>query len=262
MKVSEILDFMNTIAPPYMKMEWDNVGLLFGSKDWEVKKILVALDPFEEVCREAGQWGADLIVTHHPLIFSPIKNITDETSIGRSIMLLAEGKIAAINAHTNLDCAPGGVNDCLAGRLGLENVEVVRPEGTDEQGRPWGLLRVGTVPEMPLEAFLERVKEKLPCPFLRYAEGGKPVHRVCVGGGACGSELMDAADAGCDTFLTADLKYNQIWDARDMGINIIDAGHFWTENPVCSVIAEKLQTNFPEIQVKLSEKHTDCGKMW
>lgn len=262
MKVGQILDFIHTIAPPYMKMEWDNVGLLFGSKDWEVKKILVALDPFEQVCREAQQWGADLIVTHHPLIFSPIKNITDETSIGRSIMLLAEAKIAAINAHTNLDCAPGGVNDCLAQRLGLENVEVVNPEGTDEKGRPWGLLRVGTVPEMPLESFLQQVKENLPCPFLRYAEGGKSVRRVCVGGGACGSELMDAVDAGCDTFLTADLKYNQIWDARDLGINIIDAGHFWTENPVCSVIAEKLQANFPEIQVKLSEKHTDCGKMW
>ena len=111
--VGEILSYLETLAPRSMKMDWDNVGLLCGGRNRPVTKVLAALDPFEGVCREASQWGAELIVTHHPLIFSPLKAVTDETSIGRSVQLLCASGISAINAHTNLDCAPGGVNDCL-----------------------------------------------------------------------------------------------------------------------------------------------------
>lgn len=262
MTVKEVLEFLETLAPRYMKMDWDNVGLLCGRRDKEVQKILVALDPFEDVCREAAKWGADLIVTHHPLIFEAPRSITDETSVGRSILFLAAHDIAAVNAHTNLDCAPGGVNDCLAAALGLENARVLNPSGKDEQGRPWGLLRAGEVTPMTLERFLERVKERLGCPGLRYVNSRKTVHRVAVGGGACGSAILEAVECGCDTFVTADVKYNQFWDAHDLGLNLIDGGHFWTENPVCACLAEKLRAQFPDILVKVSENHTDCTKFW
>jgi len=119
--VADILKFIETLAPRSLKMDWDNVGLLCGSKSTEVTKILVALDPFEGVCREAAEIGAELIVTHHPLIFQAPRAITDETSVGRSILFLCRHGISAINAHTNLDCAEGGVNDVLAAMLGLEN---------------------------------------------------------------------------------------------------------------------------------------------
>ena len=119
--VADILAFLETLAPASLKMEWDNVGLLCGSKSTEVTKILVALDPFEGVCREAADIGAQLIVTHHPLIFRAPNSITDETSIGRSIMFLCRHGISAVNAHTNLDVAPGGVNDVLAEKLGLQS---------------------------------------------------------------------------------------------------------------------------------------------
>ena len=121
--VNDILAYLETLAPRSMKMDWDNVGLLCGSRKTEVTKILVALDPFEGVCLEAAAWGAELIVTHHPLIFQALKSITDETSIGRSIQLLCREGISAINAHTNLDCAPGGVNDRLAAALGLKEIQ-------------------------------------------------------------------------------------------------------------------------------------------
>ena len=124
-------------------------------------------------------------MTHHPLIFSPLKSVTDETSIGRAVQLLCANSISAINAHTNLDCAPGGVNDCLARTLGLSDVQVIAPSGVDELGRPWGLLRQGTVEAQPLSDFLPHVKEALHCDGLRYVNGGKPVHRVAVGGGSC-----------------------------------------------------------------------------
>ena len=260
--VADILKFMETVAPRSMKMDWDNVGLLCGSKNSPVTKILVALDPFEQVCQEAADWGAELIVTHHPLIFQAMKSITDDTSIGRSILQLCRHGIAAINAHTNLDQAPGGVNDVLARALQLQNIEVINACGVDEEGNPWGLLRCGTVQEQPLEDFLGVVKAQLGSAGLRYVDGGKPVSKVAVGGGSCAGGMLDALAAGCDTFVTADIKYNQFWDAQDLGLNLIDAGHFHTENPVVAVLAEKLQAAFPEITVKISAKHRDCMKFY
>ena len=260
--VNDILAFLETLAPRYMKMDWDNVGLLCGSKAAPVTKILVALDPFEHVCQEAAQLGAELIVTHHPLIFRPLPKVTDETSIGRGIMQLCRSGISAINAHTNLDQAPGGVNDVLAQVLGLENVEVIQPKGTDENGESWGLLHCGDVPRQPLESFLSLVKDRLGCDGLRYVSGGRPVRKVAVGGGSCASEMLDALAAGCDTFVTADVKYNQFWDAHDLGLNLIDAGHFYTENPVIAVLAEKIAAAFPDVEVKISEKHADCMKFY
>lgn len=125
--VADILKYIETLAPTYMKMDWDNVGLLCGSRETSVTKVLVALDPFEGVCREAVEWGAELIVTHHPIIFDPLKSVTEETTVGRSIMTLCRHGISAVNAHTNLDCAPGGVNDVLAATLGLNDVETIPP---------------------------------------------------------------------------------------------------------------------------------------
>ena len=260
--VNDILQYVQSLAPAYMKESWDNVGLLCGRGSQCVTKVLVALDPFENVCQEAVELGAQLIVTHHPLIFSPVKAITEDDSVGRAILTLIRNDISAINAHTNLDCTPGGVNDTLAARLGLENVSVLSPSGTNEAGEDWGLLRYGEVPEQPLEDFLAAVKTRLMCPGLKYVSGGKPVHKVAVGGGACAGFIAQAANAGCDTFVTSDIKYNQFWDARALGLNLIDAGHFYTENPVCAVLAKKLQAQFPDIQVCTSDIHTDCAKFF
>ena len=260
--VADILQYMETIAPSYMKEDWDNVGLLCGSRKTPVTKVLVALDPFEGVCQEAADKGAQLIVTHHPLIFHAPKAITDETSIGRSILFLCRHGISAINAHTNLDVAPGGVNDLLAARLGLSNITLTAPSGNDAEGRPYGLLRCGDVQEQSMEDFLAVVKENLGCTGLRYVDGGKPVRRVAVGGGSCAPGMLEALAAGCDTFVTADIKYNQFWDAHDLGLNLIDAGHFHTENPIVAVLAEKIAAAFPEIEVEISETHTDCMKYY
>lgn len=260
--VQDVLNYIETLAPRYMKMDWDNVGLLCGSRAQPVRKVLVALDPFEHVCQEAAAIGADLIVTHHPLIFKPLPMVTDDAAITRGIMMLCREGISALNAHTNLDCASGGVNDVLAQTLGLEQVEVLNPSGVDEQGRPWGLLRRGTVDEKPLDAFLATVKEKLGTPMLRYADGGKCVRKVAVGGGACAGALFEVIQAGCDTFVTSDIKYNDFWEAKEQGLNLIDAGHFYTENPVCAALAEKIRWKFPELTVEISKNHADCMKFF
>ena len=146
--VADILEFVETLAPRYMKMDWDNVGLLCGSKSTPVTKILVALDPFDAVCEEAAALGAELIVTHHGLIFQPLKAVTDETVIGRRILSLCRNGISAINAHTNLDCAPGGVNDRLAQILGLANIQVIDPMGINVNFAP--VLDVNIAPMNPI----------------------------------------------------------------------------------------------------------------
>lgn len=261
--VTDILKFVQTIAPPYMKEKWDNVGLLCGRGGKEVRTILVALDPFRNVIDEAVEMDADLIVTHHPLIFGDsLTAVNEDTETGRCVLKLIENGIAAINAHTNLDLAPGGVNDCLAEKLGLSGIEVMEPEGTDEQGRPYGLLRWGQVAEQPLERFLSTVKERLGCEGLRYVDGGRPVQKVCVGGGSCGGAYAAAAAHGCDTMVTADVKYNQFRSAYELGLNLIDAGHFHTENPTMPILVEKLRSAFPEVEVRFSEGHRDVMRFF
>ena len=248
----DILTFIETLAPTCLKMDWDNVGLLCGRSGKEVRTVLVALDPFPHVCDEAVEIGADLLLTHHPLIFEGIKAVTNDTTVGQAIIKLIANDITAINAHTNLDCAEGGVNDTLAQRLELADISVIGSEN---------LLRSGSFAST-LPAFLDHVKTKLGCEGLRYVDGGKPVRKVAVGGGSCGSALPEVIEAGCDTFVTADVKYNQFWDAKAFGINLIDAGHFQTENPVCQVLVEKLQATFPETQVVLAKNHADCMKFY
>lgn len=245
------------LAPRHYAEEWDNVGLLCGRQEKEIRKILVALDPFLCVCREALEMGADMIVTHHPLIFRPTLSVTDRDPVGKSILFLAQHDMAAVNAHTNLDNAPGGVNDRLAEVLSLQNITVIDPHGTDKQGREWGLLRVGETTPQNLDGFAAFVKDRLHCPGLRYVNGGKTVRKVAVGGGSCGDKAEAALRAGCDTLVTADVKYNQFQNAMDRGLNLIDAGHFETENPVCEILASHLQEKFPTIQVIISQKHHD-----
>ena len=260
--VNDIIHYMETLAPRALKMDWDNVGLNCGSRTAPVTRILVALDPFEHVCQEAADWGADLLVTHHPLIFRPWPMVTDEAAITRGLMTLVRHNISHFCAHTNLDCAPGGVNDVLAKTLGLTNIAVIDPSGVDDAGNEWGLLRCGEVEEQSLEAFLGHVKANLGCGGLRYVDGGKAVRKVAVGGGSCASGMLDALAAGCDTFVTSDIKYNQFWDAQDLGLNLIDASHFATENPVVALLAEKIAAAFPEVEVKISEIHRDCMKFY
>lgn len=242
------------LAPKEIAMEGDNVGLLIGRPDRKVTKILVALDVTEEVAEEAARMGANLIVAHHPVMncaWSPVQSIRDDAPQGRLLLRLIEGGIAAICMHTNLDRAEGGVNDALAARLGLAGVEKL-PGGDD-------VLRVGELPEaMDLPAFLRQVREALAPNGIRFADGGKPIRRVAVGGGACGGYLWAAAEDGCDAFVTSDLKYNQFLDARSVGLTVVDAGHFPTEDVVCPVLVHYLREQFPGLQVEKSVSHREA----
>lgn len=255
-KVSDIHEFLNALAPETMQEPWDHVGLLCGRANAEVTRVLVALDPFRAACEEAKSLGAQLLLTHHPAIWD-LKTVNDQTEQGRNLLYLIENGIAALNAHTNLDKAPGGVNDVLAQTLGLTGIRVASPEGIDAQGREYGLVRIGSIAPCSPERFAALVKDALHCPGVRYVAGAREVRTVAVGGGACADALSEIAALGCDAFVTADVKYNAFADAAALGVTLVDAGHFETENPVCAVLAEKLRTAFPNLTVFVSESHED-----
>ena len=248
--VIEIENALYELAPRECAQDWDNVGLLVGRPRNEVRRALVSLDITEEVIAEAVQWKADLIVSHHPVIFHGQKSVTDRDPVGRRVLELAENGIAAICMHTNLDCAEGGVNDVLAQALGIRIPERFTGEGVGRCG--W------REEPMALPEFVRFVCQVLGCNGVRYAGAGKPVHRVAVGGGACG-EFEDAAIyAGCDTFVTSDLSYHQFVDAKAKGINLIDAGHFPTEDLVCGKVIACLTKLFPNLQVQKSASHREA----
>ena len=241
------------MAPLELAMDGDNVGFLIGRPDRKVTKILVALDVTENVAEEAVQMGANLIVAHHPVMncaWSPVQSIRGDRLQGRLLLKLMENGVAAICMHTNLDRAGGGVNDALAARLGLKHVEKL-PGGDD-------VLRVGELPgEMALPAFLHWVKAAVNPNGIRFVDGGRPVRRVAVGGGACGEYFTAAAAGGCDALVTADVKYNQFLDAAGLGLSLLDAGHFPTEDVVCPVLVQFLQERFPGLRITRSNSHRE-----
>lgn len=249
--VKEIYRFLDELAPFFMQEDFDNAGFLVGRGEADVRRILVTLDITQAVVEEAVELGCQLIVAHHPIIFHPAKSMTDETVNGRILLMLAENHLAAICAHTNLDAARGGVNDCLAEKLGLDRVELLEQSGVDAQGHPYGIGRVGCAHQSGLSAgeYAQFVKERLGTSSVRYTDNGKPVSRVAVGGGACASMLELARQLDCDTFVTADVKHDRFLEAVGMGINLMDAGHYATENVVCPYLKEKLVARFPDVQV-------------
>lgn len=255
--VGEVFSFLQEKAPFELQEDFDNAGFLVGRESSSVSKILIALDITEEVVQEAAGQGAQLIVAHHPVVFGGMASVTDRTATGRVLLALVENGIAAICAHTNLDAVEGGVNDALALRLGLTDIGQLRQTGVDGQGRPYGIGRVGLVPEQPLYDFAMAVKRLLGANGVRLVDGGRPVHTVAVGGGACAEFMSDALAQGCDTFVTSDVKYHQFLEARALGLNLVDAGHFPTEDVVCPVLQDWLAQRFPQVSVSISQRHAE-----
>lgn len=237
MTVEKILDFLNEYCPFELAEEWDNAGLNVGRKSASVTKVLVALDATDASIEAAKELGAEVLLTHHPLVFDPIHNVTDSSLTGERMLKLAENGIAHIACHTNLDAAEGGVNDCLAEVCGLDQVE------------PFcGLGKMG-VTETSFSALAERLKEKLPTAHCQGVCCAQQVKKVAVVGGSGGSMLADVIAAGCDTFVTGEVKYNHILDAREYGLNVLVLGHYETEYIVLAPLAEALQKAFPALEV-------------
>lgn len=253
--VKNVFDFLQEKAPFELQMGFDNAGFLVGHRDAEVKRIMVALDITEAVVEEAKEKDCQLIVAHHPVIWGGTKSVTDETPTGRKLLAMIEYGIAGICAHTNLDAVAEGVNDTLAERLGLSEIRQLKQDGVDGQGRPYGIGRVGDVKEQSFTEFAHFVKKSLGSNGIRFVDCGKPVRKVAVGGGSCSDMMGEALALGCDTFVTSDVKYDGFLDARANELNLIDAGHYPTENVVCPVLVKWLSEKFSDVTVVVSQSH-------
>lgn len=245
--VNDIFVNLNELAPVSLKMDFDNVGLLVGNGNNEVKKCLIALDITNGVIEEAVSFDADLIVSHHPLIFDAQKTVLENDLVGGKLYKLIKNDISAICMHTNLDIAEGGVNDALMAAFGCPVSNVLDADNCGRTGEYES--------EIAFEEFLSLCKGALNTKGLRYYYAGRPVKKLAVMGGSGGSSIYTAKEKGCDTYVTADVKYNQFLDAKELGINLIDADHFCTENVIVPVIEKRLKEAFPDVEFLISARH-------
>jgi dinuclear metal center YbgI/SA1388 family protein len=244
-KLSEVINALDELYPPAWAESWDAVGLVCGDPDEQVRRVLFAVDPVRTVVDEAVEWGADLVVTHHPLYLRGTTSVAADSFKGRVVHRLVRAGIALHVAHTNADHADPGVSDALAEAVGLKVTGPLVADPTDPAGRR-GSGRIGELPEpLPLAAFAARVAAGLPATAAGVRVSGdpeRPVRRVAVCGGSGDSFLADARRAGVDAYVTADLRHHPASEAAEAadGTALVDAAHWATEWPWLNLAARDL----------------------
>ena len=232
--VKNIYDYINSIAPFETQEEWDNAGFLIGEFRKEVKKAVLCLDVTKAVAEYAKDVEADVIISHHPVIFSGIKNVKK----GSAVYTCIENDIAVISAHTNFDLAESGINYNLASRLGLNDIKQI--DGS--------FITVGKLDyEMSIDDFAQYVSDTLEVSGLRYTDTEKPIQTIAVGGGAC-EEYTELAMQNADCFVTGDMKYHAMLDCAENGYAVISAGHYETEHDSFLMLMDKLKAVFVDVE--------------
>lgn len=244
-KAKDIFDYIQEFAPLSLAMPYDNCGILVGDSETEVSNAIVTLDITSDVIDEAVARGAELIISHHPIIFSPLKAV----EIDSCVYKLIQNGITALCMHTNLDLSQeNGVNITLAQTLGLESIAVVEGE----------CLLTGELPtELSVEEFALYVKERLDCRGVRFTKGKKSIKKVAVGCGAGGDYVFNCEKLGADAFVTGEIKHHQIIKANEIGLTVVDAGHYKTEDVIISVLVKLLSEKFANTEFYKSEVFND-----
>lgn len=257
MKISDIICEMEKLAPLCLAEKWDNSGFLLGDSEQAVKRIFVCLEINSDTLKQAAEYGANLIISHHPLIFRPMARIIESDPTGRLVRELIKNNISVYSMHTNFDKTDGGMNDILASALGLEEV---RPYNESEcvslTGEPLeNIGRVGILePPMLFEDFADFVRAVLDSKKLRTVGNlNEEIRTVALCSGSGGSLTECAFHSGADVYLTGDIGHHDAQFASEIGLNIIDAGHFETENIFCDFIVKHLEEAFPETEIKSAQ---------
>ena len=248
MRFCELYNFLNNCYSDSHRCEWDNDGIMCCADGTaEIYRALVTLDVTEEVVDYAIERGFDLIVSHHPLIFKPLSSINEENHISRKVIKLLGSGISVFSFHTRADKMIGGVNDRLADMLGMYDAQ---PFGEGDLGR------VGTIYEpMELQDFAYRVKQLVGADAVRYADGFNDVHRVAIVGGDGKGYVKAALEAGADTYISGRIGYNVMEEAPEMGINLIEAGHFFTEHHITDHFRELIIDFDPSVYVEVIDSN-------
>ncbi len=249
MTVRAITDAIEAFAPLSIQESWDNSGLIVGSPDQEVNGVLVGFDCTPELVDEAVACGADMIVTHHPLIFGGIKKISPDDPTGLALIKAISAGVAVYAAHTTADKVLEGVSGAMARRLELKNIEVL-----DKEADGVGLGAVGDL-EMPMssEEFIAFVKDRFGLTVARCShllDGN--ISRVAMCGGSGSSLISKAMEAGAQAYLCGDISYHHFFTPKNF--MLIDIGHFEGEVEICQVIFSLLRKKFPTFAVRTSSK--------
>lgn len=272
-KISDIIRVLNDLAPPSLAEEWDNIGLQLGDPAGSVKKIWVALDPTIHVVKAACAQDVDMLITHHPLIFKPIKAIDFQTPLGAIIDLASRHHLAIFAAHTNLDNAWGGLNDILAHRVGLKDLKPLAAGAEAKQfdcendplvskpSRP-GIGRVGHLEHSTdLKSLVLTIKKVMDLKFIKYS--GDPdlsikTVAICTGSGS--GLLSNFLVSGAQAYISGDLRYHDARDVEAAKLGIIDIGHFSSEHFIVNDLAERLKTIVAESRLKITIEACDLEK--
>ncbi|MCQ2479694.1 MAG: Nif3-like dinuclear metal center hexameric protein, partial [Clostridia bacterium] len=249
--VKDFFSYMDSISPFAMQESWDNSGMLIGDGEIEVNRVALVLDITSEAVEYASNIGAELIISHHPVIFKPQKSFVK----GNIAYEIASKGMSAICAHTCLDCADGGVNDVLCTLLDLQNVEIFPCEESEN------ILRVGILPEKMTCNMLAAYIKSILGGTVRFCDTGKIIDSVAVCGGSGCDFKDDVIKAGIDAFITGDAGHHNFLDCKEAGLALFAAGHYETENPVISALAKKLREQFPDTDIMVIPQQSPISNL-
>lgn len=265
--IDDVATFLETLAPRSLADDWDNVGLLVGDRQSPARRVMTCLTLTPDVAAEAIQEKADLIVTHHPVLFRAVKRLTTDSVEGTTLLNLIGSGISVYSPHTGYDSAAGGINRQLAERLGLADIRPLRPAvgmhaGTMEIDNAAGGGRCGTLPSpMTLADFLEVVRERFgvaPLPYV--GDLGQSLSKIAVACGSAAEFVTDAVRHDCQALLTGEARFHACLEARSEGIALILPGHYATERPALEHLAELIGERFSEATVWASRVENDPVK--
>ena len=254
-KVNNIINEMELLAPTYLKEDFDNVGLMVGDKNKEVKKVLLALDCTLKVIEGAKKENVDLIITHHPLIFKRPSSITTDTLQGKKIIELIKNDISLYSSHTNLDSVENGLNDTIVSILGFDNSKILEKNKRDDKA---GLGRIVSLKEsIQLEDLISKIKKSLNINNLRVVKGKDKVNKIAIINGSGQDFIGKAVALGADCIITGDTTYHFASDYKEMEISILDVGHFASEQITFFNVMENLKEKFKDVEFITSTVEED-----
>lgn len=260
-KIKEVIAALERFAPLPLQEDWDNAGLQIGVTEAEVSGALLCLDVTESIVDEAINKGLNLIVSHHPLLFRGLKQVTDRTFVQRCVMKAIKNDIVIVSMHTNLDAARGGVNDEMAKRLGLNNIRFTSP--MEKSGVECSIGSIGelTTP-MPAQDFIRLVKETFHADVVMTNELlQRPIRTVAVGGGACGGMVDQAVRAGADAFVTGEMHYHEYF-GHEQDVQIAVIGHYESEQFTSNVLKDIIEKACPGVRCVITEQNTNAIHYW
>ena len=247
-KLSKIIGVMENFAPKALKESYDNVGLMIGDEDSEITKVLIALDCTLEVVEEAIEQGVQLILTHHPLLFRKPSSITMDSLQGKKIIKLITNNINLYSSHTNLDSVHDGMNDTFMELLEAKDIKILE-ENTTLPGKGHGIGRIGTIETLTLKELIIKLKESFNVQCLKYAgDESQRISRIAVINGSGEGYLELAYKHGAHCVITGDTTYHYVSDYNELGLSIIDLGHFYSEWMVFLRLIEKIKNTSPELK--------------